>query len=132
MIYFLDTNICIYVLRNRYPSLNERLLSFSPSRIKLPAMVLAELFAGAADSQDPARSKKAISSFVSSIEIIDFDKRAAEAFGELRSGMSRAGVNAGPFDLIIAAIVISRNGTLVTNNTKEFSRIPGLLYENWL
>jgi len=131
MSYFLDTNTCIYLLRGLYPSLTDRLLRERPSTVKIPAMVLAELYAGSRESSDPERTKTAIDAFVSAFEIAGFDQKAASSFGDIRSALDRASVKVGPYDLIIAATVIAHNGILVTNNIKEFSRIEGLVVENW-
>ena len=94
-------------------------------------MVQAELYAGARESADPARTRTAIDKFLAPFEVVGFDSRAALAFGEIRSNLSRSAVKVGPYDLIIGATVISRDGTLITNDIKEFSRIDGLRIESW-
>ncbi|MCL1891616.1 MAG: PIN domain-containing protein [Coriobacteriia bacterium] len=131
MSYFLDTNACIYLLKGEYPLLQKRLLEQRPSSIKIPAMVLAELYAGANESSELARTKSAIESFVAAFEVVNFDQNASRVFGELRAHMSRAALKIGAYDLIIAATVISREGVLVTHNTKEFNRIADLSVEDW-
>ena len=131
MTYFLDTNTCIYLLKGTYPALADKLRVQRPSSIKIPAMVQAELYAGATESSDPARVKSAMDLFLAPFEICEFDSKAALVFGEVRAKLSRASVKVGPYDLIIAATVIAHEGILVTNNSKEFSRIEGLRIENW-
>lgn len=132
MSYFFDTNTCIYLLKGAYPLLTERLRTQRPSSIKIPSMVQAELYAGATESNDPKRLQSAIDLFLSPFEICGFDSRAAAIFGEIRAKLNRTSVKVGPYDLIIAAIVMAHEGILVTNNNKEFSRIEGLSLENWI
>ena len=131
MSYFLDTNTCIQLLKNSYPALTERFSSQRPSSIKVPAMVQAELLAGAREGADYAGIIRKIELFLSPLEIVGFDEKAAVSFGEMRARLNRASVKIGPYDLIIAATVMSRDGILVTSNTKEFSRVEGLIIENW-
>jgi len=131
MSYFLDTNTCIYLLKGSYPELTEKILAQHPLSVKIPAMVQAELYAGANQSSEPARTKSAIDGFLEPFEIVGFDSKAALVFGEIRANLNRASVKVGPYDLIIAATVMAHDGILVTNNVKEFSRIEGLEIENW-
>ena len=131
MTYFLDTNTCIYLLKGSYPALTRSFSAQRPSAIKVPSMVQAELYAGAKSGIDPARIKNKIDLFLAPLEVVEFDSKAAFVFGEIRSNLSRASVKVGPYDLIIAATVISRDGVLVTKKIKEFSRIRDLKTENW-
>lgn len=129
---FLDTNICIYFLKGRYPAVRSELLALGPDDVKIPAMVKAELLYGAAKSRQVAANREKVLQFLQPFEIIPFDNNAAEAYAGIRSDAETAGTPIGPNDLVIAAIVLSHQGVLVTNNEKEFRRIPGLDVENWV
>jgi tRNA(fMet)-specific endonuclease VapC len=122
--YFLDTNICIYLLKGLFPVLRRKLLSFSPDKIKVPAIVAAELLYGAKKSRKMAETLETVYEFLRPLKIISFDMEAAQCYGDIRADL---GYN----DMVIAATVLSKSGILVTNNTKEFSRIGGLAIENW-
>ncbi|MCL1875528.1 MAG: type II toxin-antitoxin system VapC family toxin [Synergistaceae bacterium] len=131
MIYFLDTNICIYHLNNSAPSLS-RILDQTPIRnIKIPSMVVAELLYGALKSAKRQHNLTIFTSFLSLFEIVDFDEKAAELYAAIRVELERKGQMIGGNDLVIAATVLAREGTLVTHNMSEFSRIEGLVLNDW-
>jgi tRNA(fMet)-specific endonuclease VapC len=132
MKWFLDTNICIYLLNGSYPSVREMLLSKRPSEIRIPSITLAELFAGAEMSDDAETNRELIEQFASPFEIVPFDRDAAASYGKVRAFLRDKNLKVGPNDMAIASIVLSRGATLVTNNAKEFGRIDGLLTENWV
>ena len=132
MSYYLDTNVCIFFLRGTYPALLRTVLSYSPNMLKIPAIVAAELVHGAEKSVNPAKSVEQVKKFLAPFEIIPFDALAAYAYGKIRSSLEKRGEVIGPNDLIIAATVLSQNGILVTNNTKEFARVENLALENWI
>ena len=132
MNYFLDTNICIYHLNNTYPSVHEKLMQTPTKTIKIPAMVAAELQYGAEKSNKRSFSKNVVSTFLSVYQIIPFDERAAEHYAIIRASLEREGKIIGGNDMIIAAIALSHRGILVTHNTNEFSRIDGLVLEDWV
>ena len=131
MTYFLDTNICIYFLKGVYPSLQKKILEVPPSKIKIPAMTAAELFYGACKSRQSADTQKKVKKFLKPVQIIPFDDEAAFLYGRIRAALEKNGNVIGFNDIIIAATVLAHNGILVTNNTKKFSRIEGLILENW-
>ncbi|MDR1292660.1 MAG: type II toxin-antitoxin system VapC family toxin [Clostridiales Family XIII bacterium] len=131
MSWFLDTNICIYLLKGLYPGLRERLISKKPSDIKIPSIVLAELYVGSEISEEPAEISTSIAAFAGQFEIVPFDERAAIKYGKIRAGLIKNKLKVGPNDLAIAATIMSRDGILVTNNEKDFSRIDKLMTENW-
>jgi len=129
--YYLDANICIYFLRGTYPSLLRAILSRNPNTIKIPAIVVAELAHGAEKSSDSDKNMERVKKFLMPFEIASFDMKAAFSYGKIRSSLEKLKRNIGPNDLIIAATVMSQNGILVTNNTKEFSRVENLALEDW-
>ena len=131
MTYSLDTNICIYFLKGKYPALLTKMLSLSPNDVKIPAIVKAELLHGAEKSQKADENKSKIISFLLPFEIIPFDDAASLHYAKIKAALETTGKIIGPNDLIIAATTLAKNATLITNNTKEFSRIKTLRLENW-
>lgn len=130
--YFLDANTCIHFLKEKSTKLVEALRSKSPQEVKLPAMVVAELLHGAKRHSSPVKSQKIVDAFIAPFEIIPFDTKSAYAYASLKTLLEKRGEIIGPNDLVIAAICLTRKGSiLVTNNTCEFSRVPGLLVEDW-
>jgi tRNA(fMet)-specific endonuclease VapC len=129
---FLDTNICIYYLRGDIPEVKNRFLSTKPGHIMIPSIVQAELLTGAMKSQNRDHNLAAIRSFLAPLTIVPFDNKGAEYYAKIRSDLELQGRGIGPNDIIIAATVLSHGGTLVTNNTGEFKRVPGLKLVNWL
>jgi tRNA(fMet)-specific endonuclease VapC len=131
MMYFFDTNICIYFLKGIFPELQKRVLAAQPDKIKIPSMVAAELIYGARKSEKAAETTEKVKRFLKPLQIIPFDEEAAFFYGNLRASLEKAGNTIGFNDIIIAATALAHNGTLVTNNSGEFSRIKGLNLENW-
>ena len=131
MMYFFDTNICIYFLKGVFPELQKRVLATQPDKIKIPSMVAAELIYGVQKSRKAAETLEKVKRFLKPLQIIPFDEEAAFFYGETRASLEKAGNTIGYNDIIIAATALAHNGTLVTNNTGEFSRISGLNLENW-
>lgn len=129
--YLLDTNVCIRYLNGRSLSIKERLKATNADDIYVCAIVKAELFYGAMRSNNPERTlanqKKFINLFVS----LPFDDDAALIYGNIRAYLAKQGTPIGSNDLQIAAIALCHNLTLVTHNTREFSRIPDLRLEDW-
>ena len=131
MIFLLDTNTCILYLNGRAPSVRERLQQTPPSLITVCAVVKAELYAGAAKTQDPTRTRARQERFLSAFVSLPFDDAAADIYGDLRATLERAGTPIGAYDLQIAAIALARDCTLVTHNTREFARVPDLSLDDW-
>lgn len=129
--YLLDTNAIIAAL-NGSASMSNRLAKLAPSRVHLSAIVLAELQAGAEKCRAPAKAHAAIAELTQHFEPLPFDADAAHACGRIRAALERKGKLIGPMDLLIAAQAISRGLALVTDNEREFKRVPGLHCENWL
>ncbi len=128
----LDTNICIYLIKKQPPSVLERFHSFSVGDIGISIVTLAELDYGVAKSRHQARNRTALEQFVALLEVADFDREAARAYGLLRVSLEQKGTLVGGMDLLIAAHAVSLGTRLVTNNLREFRRIPGLRVENWV
>ena len=131
MIYFLDTNICIYFLTDQYHSIREKLRTIPQKQIKLPAVVAAELFYGASKSRKREHNLEQYSQFMGLYEVIPFDHSASRRYGDIRSSLELIGQTIGGNDLMIAASALSCGAVLVTNNTKEFSRMDNLVIEDW-
>jgi tRNA(fMet)-specific endonuclease VapC len=129
--YYLDTNICIFFLRGKHPALLHAVLSHPINTLKLPAIVAAELICGAEKSSDSSKNMEQVKRFLMPFEIAPFDLGAAYSYGKIRASLEKRGDIIGPNDMIIAATVLSQNGILVTNNTKEFARVKNLAIEDW-
>lgn len=130
--YLLDTNICIYLIKKQPIQVVKRIKSIKPYQILLSAITLAELEYGAFKSSQTQKNRTNLLNFVSGFQILAFDDRDAEYYGYLRAHLEKLGKMIGPYDLQIAAQALQRNITLVSNNTKEFQRVPGIKLENWV
>ena len=130
--YLLDSNICIYIINQNPKQVVEHIKTLQPHQIKLSAISIAELEYGVSISRNRTRNRTALVHFASAFDIIEFNDKDAEVFGLIRANLERTGQIIGPYDLQIAAQAISRDLILVTNNTKEFIRIPDLKIENWV
>ena len=130
MRYLLDTDICIYAIKNRPAQVIARLRAHETDGIGISNISVAELFFGAANSGS-ARNLEALRHFLEPLEIADFDAAAAEVYGDVRLALERAGTPIGPLDTQIAAHALAMGVVLVTNNTREFERVLGLVVENW-
>lgn len=126
----LDTDICIYLIRRRPLSVLDRLAEYSIGDVGISAVTLAELQYGVAKSSDLQRNNQALEEFVSPLEIAFFDRHASVQYGKSRAALERKGHPIGSMDLLIAAHALSLGVILVTNNEKEFSRVPGLRVKN--
>ena len=131
LLYLLDTNTCIRYLNGRAPNVRSRLRSVPPQQVRVCSVVKAEMFAGALRSTDPVRSLVRQQAFLATFVSLPFDDPAAESYGLIRSHLLTAGTPIGPNDTLIAAIAVSQGLTLVTHNTNEFRRVPGLLLDDW-
>lgn len=127
----LDTNICIYIINAKPAAVLARFHQFRLGEIGLSSVVAAELAYGVARSASE-RNRRALEMFLAPLEIIPFDEKAVWAYGELRTDLERRGQPIGSLDTMIAAHALSMNAVLVTNNTREFSRVKGLQLENWV
>ncbi|MBM5804307.1 MAG: type II toxin-antitoxin system VapC family toxin [Cyanobacteria bacterium K_DeepCast_35m_m2_155] len=127
----LDTNICIHVINAKPPAVLERFRQHRMGDIGLCSVVAAELAYGVAKSGS-ARNRQALEMFLAPLVILPFDEAALWAYGELRAALERKGTPIGALDTMIAAHALSQQSTLITNNTREFARVPGLVLENWV
>ena len=129
--YLLDTNICIYAMKGLYPAVNERLLSIRPEKIFVSSVTVGELEYGAAKSRWGDRAREVMRSFLANYDVIPFDETDAIHFGRFRAALAAVGTPIGTYDVMIAAQAFARNLMVITHNTKEFGRIPGLALEDW-
>jgi tRNA(fMet)-specific endonuclease VapC len=127
----LDTNICIHVINAKPPAVLERFRQHRMGEIGLCSVVAAELAYGVAKSGS-ARNRQALEMFLAPLIILPFDEAALWAYGDLRAELERKGTPIGALDTMIAAHALSQQSTLVTNNIREFARVPGLALENWV
>ena len=130
MMYLLDTNTLIYYFKGM-GNVAKRLLSTSPSEIALSTIVLFELEVGIAKSMSPRKRKAQLQEFTSLVNIVSFDRAAAELAAEIRAKLEKRGVLIGPYDILVAASALATNSTLVTHNRKEFERVESLRIEDW-
>ena len=131
MKYLLDTNICIYLLKDTYPVIKEKLFALPPSSVYLSSVTVYELEYGAAKSQWSEKTRLQLAMFFAPFTILPFDAEDAIAAGKIRGELEKKGTPIGPYDLQIAAQGVSRNLTVVTHNTDEFSRVENLQIEDW-
>jgi tRNA(fMet)-specific endonuclease VapC len=132
MKYMLDTNICIYIIKQKPVSVLKRLQELKIDDVSISAITLAELEYGVEKSRKKEQNKLALAEFIAPIEILPFDDIAAQKYGELRASLERKGKPIGSLDMLIAAHALSRELVLVTNNIKEFKRIPSITVKNWV
>lgn len=130
MRYMLDTNICIYLINKRPAKVLDRFRRLEVGDVGVSSVTVAELAYGVAKSGSE-RNRAALEGFLLPLEIADFDQKAAWKFGEIRSVLERAGKPIGPFDMQIAAHALALGCVVVTNNLREFQRVPDLAVENW-
>ncbi|MCF8332657.1 MAG: type II toxin-antitoxin system VapC family toxin, partial [Bacteroidales bacterium] len=128
----LDTNICIYIIKKRPEKVLEKFNTLSLGDVAISSITLAELHYGIMKSSNPKKNQEALDKFLTPLEILDFDYFATIEYGKIRSDLEKIGTPIGPLDTLIAAHAKSQQLTLVTNNEKEFRRIPDLKIENWV
>lgn len=129
--FLLDTNLCIQILKNRSPHIQQRFLQHSPEEIALCSIVKAELLFGARHSQRVEANLQLLNIFFTPLQSLPFDDRCAEEAGQIRADLAAQGKPIGPNDLLIAAVARSHDAVLVTHNTKEFSRVTNLRLVDW-
>jgi tRNA(fMet)-specific endonuclease VapC len=129
--YLLDTNVCIFVIRQKPEIVLKRFEKFQPEDLGISTVTLAELRYGADKSSDPVKNHLALDGFLAALEIVDFDASAADWYGNIRADLERRGRPIGPLDTMIAAHALRLGLPLVTNNISEFQRVTGLAVEDW-
>ena len=131
MKYMLDTNICIYAIKHKPETVIKKLKKTEPQDVCISAVTYAELMHGVEKSQAVERNRLALTLLLANIEIKNFDMCAADEYGKIRATLEKKGEPIGPLDMMIAGHARSLGCTVVTNNTREFSRVKGLKVENW-
>ena len=126
----LDTNTCIYIINHRPPSVFERFSRYKAGEVAISSIAASELAFGVAKSGS-LKNRHALDMFLAPLKILPFDQECIWFYAELRSIFEKKGLLIGYMDCWIAAQALSINGTLVTNNIKEFSRVPNLKLDNW-
>jgi tRNA(fMet)-specific endonuclease VapC len=127
----LDTNICIYIINAKPPAVLARFQKYRLGDIGLCSVVAAELAFGVAKSGS-ARNREALDMFLAPLTILPFDAAAVWVYGDLCADLERRGTPIGSLDTMIAAHALSQQALLVTNNTREFAKVPGLQLDNWV
>ena len=129
--HLLDTNICIYLIRQRSTPALERFEELEVGEIGVSVITVSELRYGVEKSTWVEQNREALDQFLLPLEVLDFDLTATATYGKIRTALEKQGTPIGPLDTLIAAHALNLGVTLVTNNTREFERVPGLHLENW-
>ena len=132
MMRMLDTDTCIALIKRRSADLIAKLKKHKPGEVAISSITLAELHFGVSKSAQPEKNRAALDQFLLPLEVLAFDDAAAESYGRVRAALEMEGRPIGPLDTLIAGHALSINGTVVTNNVREFSRVRGLRLENWI
>jgi len=130
--FMVDTNICIYIAKNRPPEVRTRFERMKPGQIVMSTITLGELQFGASKSNQRAKALAEIEKLLQDVPVEDLGMGAAEAYGEIRATLQRQGSLISSNDLWIASHALALGVTLATNNEREFRRVPGLNVENWV
>ncbi|WP_228257895.1 type II toxin-antitoxin system tRNA(fMet)-specific endonuclease VapC [Pseudoxanthomonas winnipegensis] len=131
VLYLLDTNICIYIINRRPPRVFEHFAGLQIGQVAISSITGAELDYGVAKSGSQ-RNRQALDKFLAPLDVLSFDEAAMRRYGALRSGLERQGTPIGAMDQLIAAHALALDAVLVSNNLREFERVPGLRLENWV
>jgi tRNA(fMet)-specific endonuclease VapC len=129
--YMIDTNVCIDAIRRSNRAVIEK-LQLHERETNISSITLAELRFGAEKSDRRSANLEELRRFLVQVSVLSFDAAASVEFGEIKATLSGSGRVIGPYDLLIAAHARSLGMTVVTNNRREFDRVPGLRVENWL
>lgn len=132
MKYMLDTNICIYLIKKKPHSVIRRLKKTKISDVCISSITLSELEYGVEKSEKRNQNKTALAEFITPIEVFPYDDLASAHYGQLRAFLEKKGQPLGSLDMLMSAHALSRNLILVTNNVREFKRVPNLKIENWV
>ncbi|EEV21425.1 PIN domain protein [Treponema vincentii ATCC 35580] len=132
VMYLLDTNICIFLIKNKFPVLTKKIFSANSDDLFLSAISIAEIEYGASKSQQREKNRQALLDFCADFNtILDFTTEDTEAYGMIRAYLEKKGNIIGPYDMQIAAQAMTRNLIVITNNYDEFVRIPWIKLEDW-
>lgn len=128
----LDTNICIYMIKNRPLEVRKHFEQFVPGDIAISSITVAELQYGVEKSAAREKNALALEAFLLPLEIASFDIESALVYGKIRAELEKQGKPIGGMDMLIAAQAIAQSFTLITHNLKEFERVPDLRCETWV
>jgi tRNA(fMet)-specific endonuclease VapC len=128
----LDTNICIYIIKQQPAAVLKRFLEYQIGDIGISSITLSELRYGVAKSAHQEKNANALDEFITPLEVVSFDEEAARVYGDIRANLEKAGTPIGAMDMLIAAHAVSLGISMVTNNTREFVRIPTLNIIDWI
>lgn len=131
MTYMLDTNICICIMKKKPEQVLRRFREVMDEGICISSVTLAELEYGMKHSSNPVKNEQALLRFLAPLSILPFGAAAASVYGEIRAYLQSLGTPIGPLDMLIAGHARAEGAILVTNNVREFERVPGLEIENW-
>ncbi len=131
MKYLLDTNICIYIIKNNPPAVQKRFSKERPGDVAISIITVAELYYGAEKSSQVDKNIISIQKFLQPLVALQFSEEDALSYGRIRAELEKKGAPIGAMDLLIAAQALSRDLSLVTNNIREFQRVGSLRIENW-
>ena len=129
--FMLDTNICIFTMKNKPEQVRE-VFKAHHGQLCISTVTLMELIYGAEKSSSPGRNLADVEGFAARLEVLKYDQDAAAHTGQLRAELAKAGTPIGPYDHMIAGHARSQGLILVTNNLREFNRVPGLRVEDWV
>ena len=132
MNFLIDTNICIYIINKRPPEVIQKFKDKEVGQIGISSITVSELQYGVSKSKFKKQNLRRLEEFLTPFQILPYDEPASKFYGEIRSQLESQGTIIGHLDLLIAAHALSQNLVLVTNNEKEFKRIPSLKVENWV
>lgn len=130
--YLLDTNICIYLIKKHPPEVLAKFRQVQLKQLHIPSIAVFELYYGIEKNSSQQRNLSALENFIAPLTVVDFTQEAAKKAAKIRSVLEKQGTPIGVYDLQIAAIALAENMTLLTNNTREFERVKGLKFENWV
>ncbi|NOY41304.1 MAG: type II toxin-antitoxin system VapC family toxin [Planctomycetes bacterium] len=131
MKYILDTNICIYIIKQKPAWVREKFNALPPESVGVSSITSSELYYGVSKSRNVSQNRQALVEFLSPLLVAPYDETAALSYGDLRASLEKSGNVIGSLDMLIAAHALSLGVTLVTNNVGEFQRVAGLAFENW-
>jgi tRNA(fMet)-specific endonuclease VapC len=131
MLFMLDTDTCIYIIKRKPSHVINKFQKIRISNVGISSITLSELLYGAMKSSHPDQNQLALAQFASPLEIFPYSDDAAQYYGDLRANLEKKGTPIGSLDMLIAAHALSLGCILVTNNEKEFARIPNLKIQNW-
>lgn len=132
MRYMLDTNVCTALIKYRPEAMRIRFLGLSPGEVGISSIVTAELWFGVALSQKKSQNEAALRDFLDYVAVLNWPYEASPIYGQIRATLQKKGTPIGAMDLLIASHALWADAVLVTENIKEFRRVPDLKIENWL